>query len=581
MPAISSFLSFPPSLTIRFMASLSAVWKLRTLPLLFAFALAGCNHGPTASEQSAQPTPSPGPVSAIPTSFAQVTSQLDAGGDLYIYFSTAQWLANLSSRIASLHDLVLSGSGATQMTDEQRAQVDQVTDLLKDILHRSGIEQLSGVGASSIALTPTLYRSKSFFAYGSSGAAMPLWQLYGKEPHPLDAPSLFPADTAAASLCDFDLPLLINSIRHEAARFPASRKQEAQAETQFATVTGLQVDQTLNSLGDSIGMVLTLDGTATVTLPIQGADVTIPKPRLAILFATRSDLIFKQLDKFAGAMPGLVKADAPGLSMRTTSVPILPGLTLRPTIAQWNQFLVIATDDQLVRDMIAVHDHGAPGLASTPLYTSLAAGLPAQGNAFSFVTRRLTDTIRSMQTQMIAAGPGTAPSQAALMKRILGSFEKGRDLVSVGVQSPTGFLTISQGSEGLNQMLAPIAILPAAMIAGAALPAFEKAHERSQETASMIKEKQIAQACIRYAHDHSGSFPTALEDLFPNYLQDRSILVSPLMPSQPYGYTYVPPIGTPPDAASVTVILTDAFGAIKHRRIVAYADGSAQVLPAP
>ena len=38
-------------------------------------------------------------VSAEKTSFNEVTSQLDAGGNFYLYLGTAQWLDGLSTKV--------------------------------------------------------------------------------------------------------------------------------------------------------------------------------------------------------------------------------------------------------------------------------------------------------------------------------------------------------------------------------------------------------------------------------------------------------------------------------------------------
>src|SRR6202034_4136597 len=67
-------------------------------------------QSPTLSEQSATNEASPATggqtaatiVSADKTSFAEVTSQLDSGGNFYLYLGTAQWLEHLSSKVESL-----------------------------------------------------------------------------------------------------------------------------------------------------------------------------------------------------------------------------------------------------------------------------------------------------------------------------------------------------------------------------------------------------------------------------------------------------------------------------------------------
>jgi len=102
---------------------------------------------------------------------------------------------------------------------------------------------------------------------------------------------------------------------------------------------------------------------------------------------------------------------------------------------------------------------------------------------------------------------------------------------------------------------------------------------KSPVTKSLMNAKKICVACRRYAFDHDGTFPPSLDALIPTYLPDRSVLASPLMPSEPVGYTYTPPsknIG-----AVNAIVIEDKFAPLQHLRIVSYLDGSARVLNIP
>jgi hypothetical protein len=93
------------------------------------------------------------------TSFEAVTSRLDPGGRFFLYLSTEQWLAHLSDEVGQLRQFVFSlpGFGAGP-----QAQIGKLFDLVTQLIKHSGIEQISGVGASSIAKEPGFYRNKLF-----------------------------------------------------------------------------------------------------------------------------------------------------------------------------------------------------------------------------------------------------------------------------------------------------------------------------------------------------------------------------------------------------------------------------------
>jgi hypothetical protein len=485
------------------MLPLSTVRKCTAIFLgLSLLPLGGCEKSETSTQPAETPAPAPSPIPkpASPNSFAEVTAQLDPGGDFYAYLSTAQWLGKLSHGIDNLRDVLLSGTAGQPVADQQQAQ--KVFALLKDVVQKSGLEQITGLGASSFEISPGLHRNKLFLHHYPGQDTGLLWKLYGPSfeppssgqnggmmPFPADKGlDLLPIDTALATYGDFDLAQLINFLRQEADQsgIPELKQGVAQWQTQFAGVTGLQLDDVLGSLNRSMGMVLTLDATSTISVPAGQQPLAIPAPRVALLIAVHNDLIFNQVDKTLAGNPGVLKVDEPGLKMRTMPLPMIPGLNLRPTVASWGDFLAIASDDKLIRDMIAVQK-GAPGCKSTPEYATLSAGLPTQGNGFGIVTQRFVDTIRTLQSQTLVNQHGTNnAAQAALIKRMFsGNYSKPGHVMVIYSLLPDGWLSVGQGSQGPGQLLAPLAILPATLGAGAVIPALAGIHTRYQSTATL------------------------------------------------------------------------------------------------
>ena len=444
------------------------IFPVLLLPLL---ALAGCQKAetPTAPENVTSPTPAPTPASAsvTPNSFNDVTAQLDPGGDLYLYISAAQWTSKLAHGIDTLQSLASANE-----TPEQSQQVAPYLALLKDVVQKSGVQAISGIGASSINYAPGLYRNKIFVHHYPADGSGIIWSLYGKEPHPLAGLDYLPFDTALAGFADFDLAQFITFIRDEAAQsgIPQLQQSVTQWQAQLTGLTGLKLDDALNSLNGGVGMVLTLDAHDTVTIPTGNQPLTIPAPRLAVLFAVKDDLIFKTVDKMFAGTPGIVRVDKPDYEMRSVALPVAPGVNVSPTLAQWNGYLVLATDNRLVQAMIDVQKGTVPSIKTTPDYAALSAGLPQQGNSFLISTGSFADFVRKIQTQLYSSQPGGG-TRTALMQR----FQKTGRIMSVGTVLPNGWLSISQGSQGASQLLAPAIIAPAIAVA-TYLPALNGIH---------------------------------------------------------------------------------------------------------
>ena len=84
-------------------------------------------------------------VAAEKNSFAEVTSHLDAGGNLYMYLGTAQWLDGLSAKVGAWRDTVQS---LPNLKDADREKAAAAFGLVTNLIKDSGIEDVSGFGMS-------------------------------------------------------------------------------------------------------------------------------------------------------------------------------------------------------------------------------------------------------------------------------------------------------------------------------------------------------------------------------------------------------------------------------------------------
>src|SRR5580692_8262022 len=99
--------------------------KTNIFPRVSAFAWAGLMVALVfgcSKQQATQAPQKTSPVSVEKTSFDEVTSQLDPGGDFYLYLGIAQWTENLSGHLDHLRDTFTS---LPSVTDEQRDKINQ------------------------------------------------------------------------------------------------------------------------------------------------------------------------------------------------------------------------------------------------------------------------------------------------------------------------------------------------------------------------------------------------------------------------------------------------------------------------
>jgi len=98
------------------------------------------------------------------------------------------------------------------------------------------------------------------------------------------------------------------------------------------------------------------------------------------------------VDKALQDKPGLIKTDREGLKMRTMPVPLPVPITLRPSLARSGDYLILASSDALVEEVLAVKSGKKPGIKSTDEFKKLAQGMPEQGNQFGYVSGKFAKT---------------------------------------------------------------------------------------------------------------------------------------------------------------------------------------------
>ncbi|MGH8022265.1 MAG: hypothetical protein ACRED1_01695, partial [Limisphaerales bacterium] len=411
---------------------------------------------------------------------------------------------------------------------------------LDHLIRDSGIEDLSGVGASSIEIEPGRYRNKAILHHYPGKGTGFFWQLMGNSPHPLNGLDLLPGDTALAMFTDLDVPLLWKVARQEAANsgIPGAQDQLQKLSAEFENKTGLKWDQFLKSLGGESGFVLTLDASNNITFPYPPSRPTrIPAPGLMLIVKVNDDSIFNRIDQALKDKPTVTSVDKPGFKMRTMPVPLPLPIRLRPSVASSAGYLFIASSDRLIEEALAVKNGKEPGLKSTDEFRRLSQNMPNEGNHFCYISRLFGQTIVQIQKQAIANGRHQ-PARAKWMQSLFNGHPA--SAYSVGASTPQGCVIVGNSS----QSYAAAALMPAAFVSGAlgaiAIPNFVKGREVAQRNACINNLRRIEAAKKEWAlgnNKTNGDIPTQ-KDLMP-YLG--------LWPVCPTGGAYsINPLGTLP-----------------------------------
>jgi hypothetical protein len=466
--------------------------------------LAGCGKNSSQTETPGAPAAAP-VVAAEKNSFNEVTSHLDTGGNLYLYLGTAQWLDGLSGKASSWRGSLESFPG---IKDDDRANMLHAFDLVTNLIKDSGIEDVSGLGVSSVEFEKGLYRTKTVLHHYPGRGNGLIWTAFGAQPHKLDGIDLLPTTTAFAMFSDTDFQQLWAFVEKELtqAEIPGVGDALEKVRSGFEVGTGLKLDDTLASLGGEYGFIITLDDDKIVEFP-GGPNGTIkfPQPGILLALKVKDNLIFDRLEtvlKSSGMQ--MTQTDKDGLKMRTVGVPIPIPMNLRPSIARSGDYLFLSTSDTLIEQVLAVQSGKESGLKSTDEFKKLQQNVPEEGNSFAFVSKRFGQTWLDLQEQITDRTAMNNPGQGQLIRK-LAALNPPADAFSVAANTAEGWMGTGNGSQdGAKLALVPLVAVPA-VLAGVALPAFAKAKAKSQEVACKNNIRQLQIAKQMWAQDKNKS----------------------------------------------------------------------------
>ena len=507
--------------------------------LVAAILLNGCGQGggtTTGGPVNSPPASSSGITSAEKNSFKEVTAHLDPGGNLYLYLSTEQWLDNLSGKFSDWRSVFQS----LPIPDaDTRQNVMHAFDFGTSLIKHSGIEQISGVGISSIEREKGLYRTTSILHHYPGNNSGYIWSAFGKKPHSLDGLDLLPDDTAAAFVSDLDMSLIWSAVQQEAdsSGIPEITSGVQNVPQEFASATGLKLQDVLDSLAGEYGLVITLDDSHMVTLPIPGQSMQIPEPAIMAVFKVKNDLIFDAVDARLKGNSRLISRETNGIRMRTMLVPVPVPISFRPTIARSGDYLFVASTDAIIDAAMAVNSGKKPGLKSTDEFKHLAQGIPDQGNSFSFVSKKFGQIIQDLQARNLQTASARGSSlPPATMQKLMGLSGGPAGAYAVSANGDDGWLSIGNGNQDPSKVALLVPVAAAGLLAGIAVPNFVRARATAQHNACINNLRLIDAAKQQWAIENNKpqtAVPT-WSDLRPFFGRGRNGAI----PVCPEGGTY-------------------------------------------
>jgi hypothetical protein len=479
------------------------------------------------------------------SSYQRVTANLDPGGVIYLYWSAEKALGELDKKLEAVRDLAASDPS---LSPNEKNNLRKNFDLGIRLIFRSGLQRIKAFGLSSSEIEPGLFLNKTY-TYLPDRAGF-LWDSFAKAPHTFPFIKMLPENTEGFTFFDLDLAVLWDALSQAlvGTETPEIPKWQQHFSQQVQTFTGLSLEDSLGSLGDRVGLLVTLDPKVTVKIPLGNEQYEMPEPAVALVWTVKNEKLFDRLDALFTMNPKVQKIDQPDVRMRVLEgVEEMPYLT--PTMARYGDYLILSSSESLVRGMIAADCGKIQSLRTSSEFTRLSAGMAEEGNAVAYVGRRLQKTLAELQMKISQLREAGNPLLDAMSAKFAGLSADAATYMVAGATGD-GWFTSGKTTKDVNEVLGQALAIPAYYLAVTSI----EETKRARENEKLIKIKRNL-ADLRAAKEEAISE----KNLQEGQLLTRQDIEEYLKewPSSLVGETYEPGIVGQPPYATVPIDLGD------------------------
>lgn len=455
------------------------------------------------------------------TTFDAVTAKLNPGGDFYMYISAEGWFATMLSYADGLEKMALQNAAEA----DEKEKITRGFALIRKLVTDAGLTRLSGLGLSSIAIDDGIFRNRAV-AYHKPGEGI-AWPMLGTKPRTLPL-QMLPPDTVAAFYGDLDARLiwnyLVTTLRDSGIPEAAEGLEEMHKKLAEQRI---DLDALLDSLSGEVAIALTMSPEAKhpFTTP-KGVTLQIPEASLLIAIKVKNSAIFDRVDRELAKMgPNLQRVDNDRLRQRTAPIPLPLPVKLAPTIAATPDYLLIATNADVVDAALAAAEGKGPSLTGLTEFKQCTRKLVPFGNNYHYISPRLAKALLDLMESVIEQDDNIDNAARAALKNIREGLGEGFWSCGVIANSDEGILFTGNSNFSVSKLaMLQGAVVPTSILAGMLLPALGQAREKARSVNCMGNLKQIGLGVILYADEANGKLPDDFQQLVEKgYLTDGAI----------------------------------------------------------
>ena len=354
----------------------------------------GSNAIPLSAQKLAPPSPA----------FRAIAPQLETGGGVFFLMSAEQ----VRKRIASFADLVRKAAPAAK-----RNNVELGLKMSSRFSRSTGLSNLLGYGSSSRPFSQGLYSHRQVLEAEADRARGLLWEFFSPNPAAPESLSMLPAETAVASVGEFQFVRIFNWLDH----MISDTSIEADYRAALAEIQKtFPLKELLESMGEDVGLGLTLDPENMHEIEAEeGLTLRLPDPGGFLLVKTKNTMLLDLITGLLGmsGAPIAVRefGDLKGWSLTLPPIPDVP-FRIRPCLIQSGDYLLVTSSPKLMRKLLNRQKGQGASLLEHEAFAEMKLGELTRANRVTLVAPSLPQVYNSLTAQAFDAALVEARKEA-------------------------------------------------------------------------------------------------------------------------------------------------------------------------
>ena len=373
------------------------------------------------------------------TSFNEVAAKLNKGGIHYSYQGTNALHRQIEATFSCLEKL------SCNLIEDQKYE-NKVLDIFKITKQgylRTGFNEITGVGKSSIAIEKNFYHNRTFIHHYPENGNGIIWQILADKPNTMDCLKYIPKNAVMAGVFDLQLTEIRKWSQNEYKKVDLLMKdffsdifknKDINAKTDkldkvskvVEAAENFDIDAFLTSFDDRVLFFITLDEKTPKSIVIAEHAFVVPEAAVLLALKVKNKQAFQAFEKYFKNSHRTEEKDG---SVKLTFDYFKNPFSYNPVIIQKGEFLLIASHPKIIRIFEDLQNGKRKSIAKSAEIKKLSRNIPSEANSLFYMSPTLMPILHRAFRENIK--PIINNNNKKLKTKLLHILNAGMELVNI------------------------------------------------------------------------------------------------------------------------------------------------------